>query len=311
MDPDLPALIGLSVVLSIVLGAALGAARRLRRRRGAWRSDAAAALAACTRLIEMLAALQQHRGLSSAWLAGDAAFEARMHARRRDIDALMPALMQAAAHENGMTRPRLTVQDATLFRHRWRELTDGLERTSPEHNIAAHTRQIERLTAIIAALGEARIELPGAAALPPGLARNFAYRLPALSECLGQARAIGSAAAAAGHCSAVARVRLLFLATRAESLLRQAGEVDGGQASGLHARQQVDRLATLVRTGLLAGPRTTVAAETYFATATAAIDSVFAWIGASAQTLQQALEARDPARVRPAVAAPALGRRAS
>lgn len=288
MDPDLPALIGLAAALA----GALLAARRLRRHRAAWRADALAALAACRRLIDMLAALQQHRGLSTAWLAGDAGFEARMHARRCDIDALMPALMQAAAHENGMSRPRLTVQEAALFRHRWRELADGLERTTPEHNIAAHSRQIERLTAIIAALGEARIELPGVTALPPGLAKNFAYRLPALSECLGQARAIGSAAAAAGQCSAVARVRLLFLATRAESLLRQAGEVDGGGASGLHARQQVDRLATLVRSGLLAGPRTTVAAEAYFATATDAIDSVFAWIRASAQTLQQALEAR-------------------
>jgi hypothetical protein len=228
-----------------------------------------------------------------------------MHARRREIDALMPALMRAAENENGNIRPCFTANDASLFRHHWRELVGGLadvlENTSPEQNIATHTRQIERLTGMIAALGEARIELPGASDLPPGLAKNFAYRLPALSECLGQARAIGSGAAATGHCSPVARVRLMFLVARAESLLRQAIEIDGGQASGLLARRHVDRLATMVRTGLLAGSRTGVSAEIYFQTATDAIDSVFGWIQASADGLHQAL--MDDASVREGQAA--------
>lgn len=289
MDSVVPALFGMGAAI----GGVVLAGWRLRGRRGAWRADAVVALGACTRLIGMLSALQQHRGLSTGWLAGDASFESRMHARRRDIDALMPALMAVAAHENGMLRPCFTVQDAALFRHRWRELVDGLAKATPEQNIAAHTRQIERLTGMLAALGEARIELPGGSTLPPGLAKNFAYRLPALSECLGQARAIGSGAAAAGQCAPVARVRLVFLASRAESLLRQASEVDGGQAAGLLARQNVDRLATLVRTGLLASARTTITAEAYFAAATEAIDSVFGWIRASGETLQKALDGQD------------------
>lgn len=287
IETVLPVLAGLTAMVG---GATLAGWRLRRHREGAWRADAVAALEACARLIDMLGALQQHRGLSTGWLAGDASFELRMHARRRDIDALMPALMQAAAHENGMLRPCFTVQDAALFRHRWRELVEGLGKSTPEQNIAAHTRQIERLTGMIAALGEARVELPGAALLPPGLAKNFAYRLPALSECLGQARAIGSGAAAAGHCSPVARVRLVFLAARAESLLRQAGEIDGGQTPALHARQKVDRLAGLVRSGILAGTRTSIAAEAYFAAATEAIDSVFGWIRASGEALERALE---------------------
>ena len=296
MSSALPALFGLVLLLAGVAMALL----RARHRRRAWRPRAMEALASCSSLIDMLGALQQHRGLSTGWLAGDASFAPRMHARRREIDALMPALMRAAEHESDNIRPCFTVNDASLFRHRWRELVDGLADSlanpTPEQNIATHTRQIERLTGMIAALGEARIELPGASDLPAGLAKNFAYRLPALSECLGQARAIGSGAAAAGHCAPVARVRLMFLVARAESLLRQAIEIDGGQASGLLARRHVDRLSTMVRTGLLAGSRTGVSAEIYFETATDAIDSVFGWIQASADALRQALIDDDSVR---------------
>lgn len=289
---------GLMLVLSLLalmLGVWALRVRRTRHRRRISREEVKRALGACTSLIDMLAALQQHRGLSTGWLAGDKGFERRMLARRRDIGLLMPALMRAAELETGAIRPCFTVNDASVFRHRWKVLVDDLGASTPEQNIGAHTRQIERLTAMIAALGEARIELPAASELPVGMARSFACRLPALSECLGQTRAIGSAAAAAGYCAPVARVRLMFLVSRAESLLRQAAELDAGQHAML-ARQHVERLARQVRTGLLGAAGTSVSADAFFATATTAIDCIFDWIRANAEAIEKCMHSPGAAR---------------
>jgi len=282
-----------AVGLGVVLAAFAVLIVRLRRRRSDWRAEAEVALADCVSLIDLLKALQQHRGLSTGWLAGDRQFETRMQARRRNIDAMMSVVVRAAEHESGQLRPCFMVQEANLFRHRWRELIDRLPNSTPEQNIAAHTQQIEVLTGMIASLGEARLELPAVGSLPTGVIRNFAYRLPALAECLGQARALGSAAAAAGRCSPVARVRLMFLANRAERLLRQAADAERECASVRTACHQVDRLAQTLRTAILGDRLTTIAADTFFAIATDAIDQVFEWIRVDGDALSHMLESRD------------------
>lgn len=167
--------------LGVVLAAVAVLIVRLRRRRSDWRAEAEVALADCVSLIDLLKALQQHRGLSTGWLAGDRQFETRMQARRRNIDAMMSVVVRAAEHESGQLRPCFRVQEANLFRHRWRELIDRLPNSTPEQNIAAHTQQIEVLTGMIASLGEARLELPAVGSLPTGVIRNFC--LPPAGAC--------------------------------------------------------------------------------------------------------------------------------
>lgn len=248
------------------------------------------ALSTCRGLIELLAGLQQHRGLSSGWLAGDANFEARMLQRRREIESLMPSLRPGLQRESEEACPCFTLNDWKLFQFRWRELVEALPQASIHDNIDRHNQLIARLLGCLAALGESRLELPLGGRLPPGVARNFASRLPALTECLGQARALGSSVAAQGGCSPVARVRLTFLVARAEALLKGAGAAEQGGDVVEAAQRLVRTMATMVRTELLAGSGVRISSEHYFDAASRAIDAVFAWIESSGAVVERLLQ---------------------
>jgi hypothetical protein len=239
------------------------------------------ALAACDLLIKLVGHLQQHRGMSSAWLSGDAAFAPQLLEKQAEIIALFPAINRAARHEASLPSPSLLPNEVSLFTFRWRCLLDELATLTPEQSIAQHSQLITRVLDWLAALGERRVEAallhhPGSI----GAARNFARRLPMLTECLGQARAIGAMVAARHACPPVARVRLMFLIGRAEALLGQATKAhDAGDTSD-QTRQAVAAMCSTVRTRMLLSTGVVVSAADYFALSTRAIDLVFSWITA-------------------------------
>jgi hypothetical protein len=247
------------------------------------------ALRTCDALLRLVAQLQQHRGLSSGWLSGDRGFETRMMARRVDIEATLAELMPLVAKESANARPCLTSNDLSLFRHQWRMQAGSLASGSVEQNIARHTQLIARALDWLAAVGEARIELIAGRRLPPGLVRNYTNCLPALSECLGQSRAIGSSVAVKKGCSAVSRVRLMFLVSRAEFLLDQSCAGVELDQVGQYARAAVQRLASTVRGEMLAAANVSVSADAYFTTATQAIDAVLDWAHHSAAQIESSL----------------------
>lgn len=275
------------------LGGALGAMGwagvvvRRRRRADAERT-AARSLAACRELLVLIARLQQHRGMSSALLAGDRSFTAARMGKARDIDAVLPALRAAAQAESGMAHPCLTVNEFAVFEHRWGVLRDALASLSVEQSIAQHSALIAQLLQWLAALGEARVEPLFGEHGARDAARNYASRLPALTECLGQARALGLSIAARGGCSAVARVRLMFLIARAEHLLAQAakGAVRGRCAD--EAAAAVQAMAQMVNTRLLLRTGVDVPAQVVFEVASGAVDSVFAWASDTGAQLNRA-----------------------
>ena len=231
--PNLP----LAIAAVLLLSTAVWWARRRSHLLGDRVSTARNAVQACTTLLALVAQIQQHRGMSTAWLAGDRSFERRLIAKRGEIDPLLAKLQQVAAEENAHSYPCFTPNDVSLWRHRWSALLGELAGSSVEKSIAAHSNLIAILLNWLNVVGEARVDLPLGAVLPEGAVRNFSHRLPQLSETLGQARATGSGVAALGTCPAVARVRLMFLVSRAESLIDQACAVDRrGQAASVWSR---------------------------------------------------------------------------
>lgn len=262
-------------------GAILAVSAMLQRRRRGVEAGKSldATLAACRTLLALVGHFQQHRGMSSALLSGDRGFAARLEAKAREIDGLIPALRDIARAESGRVHPCLTLNELSLFQYNWRQLGDKLSGLSVEQSIAQHSFLIDQLLQWLAALGESRVELLLDDGAARGQVRNYASRLPALTECLGQARALGTSVAARRGCSAVARVRLMFLVARAESLLRQANEVGRRSPRADQAALAVQEMARVIRTRMLLSSGINVAAEDYFAIATGAVDSVFAWIG--------------------------------
>lgn len=284
-----------------LVGAGWFLTRRQRRQTRADRLRAAAsALDGCAELLGLVRALQQHRGLSSGWLAGERSFEPRMLERRQDVENRLRDLARCATLESAMPRPCLTPNDLALFRFRWRELTAELAALGIDAGIACHSQLIARALDWLAALGEARVKLTLPQSASVDLACNYADRLPQLAECLGQLRALGSGAAAAGRCSPVARVRLRYLAARSDALLAEARDATRDPRAAAAGAAVQDLLDT-VRQALLEATTVEMAAEAYFTTATRAIDAVYAWIDASGAEVRRALaDATRDAGSRPA-----------
>ncbi|MFZ2853037.1 MAG: nitrate- and nitrite sensing domain-containing protein [Rhodocyclaceae bacterium] len=263
-------------LLALLAAGGLRLVHRQRLRAGST-LDLHDALRCCDCLLRLLSNLQQHRGLSSGWLAGDKSFEVRMMGKRAEIEALFAELSPFVACESERTRPCLTSNDLALLRFKWRTLSDELARGSVEQNIAQHGALIAQVLDWLAAFGEARIELAGGGRVQPELVRNYSHRLPALAECLGQARAIGSSVAARHACPAVARVRLIFLIERSESLLEQASAADDPGPVGGRAKTAVGLMAQTVRSEMLAAAGVTLSADEYFSLSTRAVDATLEW----------------------------------
>lgn len=261
--------------------------RAIRQRRARLAAEGLSpVLDSCRQLLVLAINLQQHRGLSSAWLSGDASFLPRLREKQKQIEALLPPLMQAARSEAGRYAPCFVGNDIALFAFRWRNLVDTLKGKSAEQSIAEHSHMIGLVLDWLAALGEARIEPLAAGTGHIGRARNFAYRLPALAEALGQARAIGTGVAARRGCSPVARVRLMFLIGRAEALLEQATQASDGGEYAQRVRSSLQLMARTVRTSMLLSDGVRVSPDEYFAVVTQVIDAVIAWVEHSGHLLQ-------------------------
>ncbi|MBI2307487.1 MAG: nitrate- and nitrite sensing domain-containing protein [Rhodocyclales bacterium] len=300
-----------TITLALLIGLFFGIGSwllRHRRERHGGLATACEARETCDSLLRLAAHLQQHRGLSSGWLAGNASFEPRMLAKRRDIETVLAELVPRIARESQQARPCLTSNELSLFRFRWHGLVDELTAGSVEQNIARHGHLIAAVLDWLAAMGEARIELTAPSRLPVGIVRNYAQRLPVLAECLGQARAIGSSVAAKHGCSAVARVRLMFLIARSESLLEQACASGNLGFAGSRAKSAVELMAQTIRESLLAPSGITLTADAYFTVATQAVDSVLEWAGHSGREIDGLLRAPAPSAGGAAAVAAAGGR---
>lgn len=248
-------------------------------------------LADCELLLQLVHALQQHRGMSAAWLAGDHSFDAPMRAKRRDVLHAIEALASFAASESAGGSPSLTPYELALLGTQWKELCDELdgagERPGADENITRHSLLVSHVLAWLAATGERHLA-PRVDASGSGLLRTWVVTLPALGEQLGQARAIGSGAAARGRCSPAERMRLTFLASRAESLMHQAIAESPRLPGALPATERVVRLLGMLRGDLL-GEQVDMSAEAYFAEATAAVDAVYAWMNTCEAALCHAI----------------------
>lgn len=277
-------------IFYLMLGAAvlIALVSLVRHRRKVW-VDAGQSLndtlMACRAILALTAHFQQHRGMSSALLSGDKSFGFKLDSKAREIDALAQSLRMIARSESNKPHPCLTSNDLALFLHHWGRLREKLAELSVEQSIAQHSFLIEQLLAWLAALGEARVEPLVGDHCSRTVVRNYSRRLPALAECLGQARAIGMSVATRKGCSAVARVRLMFLIARAEALHSQAADGVPGGGMGERANIAVQQMARMVRTRMLVSSGISVSAQEYFGVATMAIDSVFDWVGESGEQL--------------------------
>ena len=89
----------------------------------------------------------------------------------------------------------------------------------------------------------------------------------------------------------MSRVRLLFLLSRAESLLGQAPDADGGRndTASTGARRAVETFVVTLRDRLLRSREVDLSASDCFTLGTRAADGVFAWLESERREVEAAV----------------------
>jgi hypothetical protein len=233
----------------------------------------------CQSLQQLVMHLQRHRGLSSVYLNGDKSAAVRLAREREDANRLIHTLAQLPdSHLSAAdVLPKAQWQQ---FCHDWQQLCATLDTLGAADSIHQHTELITLALNWLRAIGEASLSRSSA---DHAWVSVLVDQLPALSEALGQARAISAGIAVRGHCSAVARVRLAYLMTRIEGLAHTCRRALSADRHGHHPamREGLSRIdaatqhmLTCLRCQMSGNPSAN--GSDCFAVATEAIDAVFA-----------------------------------
>jgi methyl-accepting chemotaxis protein len=247
---------------------------------------------------------QLHRGLTGAWLNGNAQAGEQRQAAQSEVDrALQQLRSTVSAYDDAALNQ--TVQ--TLERD-WAALRTAVaaRELPPPQSFARHTALVARQRQLLAHIGDVSTLLLDPA--PDGyyLVITVLETLPQLSESLGQARAIGAAALARGQIGAGEQVRLADLQAtmhqQREQLERQMmriGQHDAALQGALQPRLQpaLDALKAADTTlqpllQVAEGARPAGESSAYFSTMTGHIEPLFALADLSYTTLGARLQAR-------------------
>lgn len=241
---------------------------------------------ACQTLWRLLLDLQQHGAYAAAALAGDSAFAERRSVKAAEVETAFRHLRGLARRESEFARVCFDGHQVKLLKYRWQELREQLDGCSAAESIALHAALIEPVLRWLAGVREARLEARFAGREWQALVRCYAGRLPQLAECLGQAGALGLSVAVLGACAPVTRVRLMYLAARAESLLKPLQDSDELAASAMvDMAEAVRAWLYLLRTQMLPGQEIRVMPTVFLACAQRVDEALLACVQLQARQL--------------------------
>ncbi|MGE0080986.1 MAG: methyl-accepting chemotaxis protein [Thiohalomonadaceae bacterium] len=247
-----------------------------------------------------LADIQQHRGMSSAFLNGDAAFRERMQQRQAAIDRHFAALRAVDARLGAALQ---TGGKVAALEREWATLKREVEGLTPQQSFERHTALIEQVRGLIAHAADTSNLILDTDLDSYYLMDLMVSRLPALTEGMGQSRAIGSGIAARGSFTPQTWAQLAMRVDRIREAQKALGHglatasrenpelADRLQRPGTQATDTVAGYVTLVD-GMLAQEQVRVAAVDIFDRSTRAIDAVFGLFDAIVPALDELLQQR-------------------
>ncbi|MES3006906.1 MAG: nitrate- and nitrite sensing domain-containing protein [Pseudomonadota bacterium] len=253
-----------AMVLIIAFGFALATVILVARRRRLQRQRRQSlGLAWLHSLRIMLAKVQQHRGLSGAFLNGRKELLLQLQSLQYDIER---ELREIPAADRWMEENQRWQGIAS----HWQRLVQHFQSNSAANNLIQHNLLIKNVLCMIDDMAQAHDLL--ALRSRDGKPLYVAWRdLLLASECVGQARALGTSILSSGSCDTVAKIRLRYLIQKIEaSTAKVWAQIPASQ-------ENVDKLEILLKcieTELI-GARSRISVPEYFAIATAAIDSLF------------------------------------
>lgn len=217
--------------------------------------------------LELMTAIQQHRGMSAALLNGDHSFKLRLATKRSEIESLSLRIDQLIGATPELMTDRKRLGE---IKKRWDSLSHKLESLTSEQSFGEHTMLVRLVIHLMGDMGEHLGLIDGEGSQLAILSNALLLQLPLLLESIGQARALGSGYAAQGKCGAVGRIRLAFL----EQRIRECRKTINTQNNtGSTASAKVDRLLLTLEEKFVRADLVDISPDTFFRTATDAIDA--------------------------------------
>jgi methyl-accepting chemotaxis protein len=247
-----------------------------------------------------IAEIQQHRGMSAAFLNGDASFRERMMERQAAIDSQFATLRSVDSRLGSALK---TGDKLASLERDWSALKREVTSYTAPQSFERHTAIIEGLGDFITYVADSSNLI-----LDPELDSYYLMdlmvaRLPALTEGMGQSRAIGSGVAAKGSFTPQSWAQLAIRVDRireAEKAMAYNLETAQRENAALAAKLQkagaaatgtVASYARLIN-GMLEKDEVSVTAAEIFEQSTSAINDVFGLFDIIVPTLDQLLAQR-------------------
>jgi len=232
----------------------------------------------------LLEKIPQHRGMTNAYLNGDDSFKDKIGAIRSDIDRSFIALKKLDDKLGGALR---TGGKVRALKRQWRHLEDNALKMQSAESFAAHSVLIKAVIGLIAEVGDSSNLI-----LDPELDSYYLMdavvnRLPSLTDAMGQARGLGSGAAAKGVLDSAAKIRLAVLMDQVSSgnealghALKVIGEKSpriemGLKGVGLTSVNRTKAFFDFISKNLMEHKKTKVRADEVFTSGTEAIQASF------------------------------------
>lgn len=150
---------------------------------------------------QVITLVQQHRGLTAAWLNGDTKVQTKLVVLKQQISQVMKSLEDSTVGKN---------ERWIGFADHWKRLLQLNNKPSVTNSFEQHTKMIRNLAYLLEDTAEKSHLTAGY--LPELQNIGYVWReLVLATESIGQSRALGAGVAAQQFCSSVDKIRLNFL----------------------------------------------------------------------------------------------------
>lgn len=224
-----------------------------------------------SQLKPLISLVQQHRGLTSAWLNGDESVSSKRVTIQKDIKQIIHLLN---THDLKMNERWMSFCD------HWQRMLAFKIKPSVSNSFDQHCSLIKNLSYLLEDTSEAYFLTSEHHNGFPNI--GYAWReLVVLTENIGQARAIGTGVSVQKHCSSVDKIRLNFLAENMKKITTDTldglhylpDEIDKHNNYIKIAKMKIEELTLVIAKDLVNTADITIKNQDYFALATTTIST--------------------------------------
>lgn len=225
----------------------------------------------------LISLIQNHRGLSSAWLNGDESKQQQL----RSVEQQADSEIQHLQYQDPIRKSNRW----SAFIDHWGRLDKHDDSRDSDNNFKQHTQLVETLLYLLE--DEAERSHLNAISLPKLPTIGFVWReLIATTEAIGQSRAIGMGVATSKICSSVHKIRLSFLQQNMQKTINdtlpQLSSLEGFTQKHTEllktAKTKVDFFSFTIKGELIDSADITINQDEYFTLASdtiKALDNIF------------------------------------